>query len=123
MPGRYTFDGALLRLTFEDETPLDDVRQLMDDALADPICSPRPNLLVDMRGSTSFAKLSAEGVRRGAAIFAERHEELGARFAVVTATPVQYGLMRMDEATADFGDLEIQIFGDIEEAMRWAGSD
>ncbi len=123
MPGRYFFESGLLRLTFEGETPLSAVEGLLDEALSDPACPPRPCILSDLRGSTSVSRLSGQEMRQAVDVFAARREQLGGKFAVVTQSGVQYGVMRMGSAYSELADLELRVFESEATALDWLLAD
>ena len=119
MPGRYFFESGLLRLTFEGETPLSAVEGLLDEALSDPACPPRPYILSDLRGSTSVSRLSGDEMKQAVDVFAARREQLGGKSAVVTQAGVQFGVMRMGSAYSEFADLELRVFESEATALEW----
>ena len=125
MPGRYSFQSRVLRLSFEGETSLDALEALLDHALSNPLCPPKPLILSDVRRSTSVRGLAGSGVRKGVRLFAERHERLGGKFAIVTQPGVQYGVMRMASVYSEDAGLELRVFETEEPALEWllAGCD
>ena len=123
MPGRYFFESGLLRFVFEGETSLSAMEALLEEALSDPACPPRPFLLSDLRGSTSVSRLSNEEMREAVGVFAARREQLGEKCAVVAQAGVQYGVMRMGGAYSDFANLEMRVFESEAAALEWLVAD
>ena len=119
MPGRYYFESRVLRLSFEGETSLVALEALLDQALSSPICPPKPLVLSDLRRSTSIGRLAGSGVREAVRLFAERHERLAGKFAVVTQAGVQFGVMRMASAYSETAGLELRVFQTEEPALEW----
>ena len=119
MPGRYSFESRVLRLSFEGETSVVALEALLDYALSSPECPPKPLILSDLRRSTSVERLRDWEVREGVGLFAERHERLGGKFAVVTQAGVQFGVMRMAGAYSDIAGLGLRVFETEEPALEW----
>lgn len=121
MPGRYAFGPGLLRIWFEGETSLRAVAALLDAALSDPACPPRPVVLNDMRGSTSLGKRSGPEMREAVGLFEARRDLLGNRFAILTSSPLQFGMMRIAGAYSENVGFELEIFEHESPALEWLG--
>ncbi len=52
-------------------------------------------------------------------LFAERHERLGGKFAVVTQAGVQVGVMLMASVYSEDAGLELRVFESEEPALEW----
>ena len=110
MPGRYSFESRVLRLSFEGETSLVALEALLDRALSSPACPPKPLILSDLRRSTSIGRLGGSGVIDGVRLFAERHERLAGKFAAITQAGAPFGVMRMAGAYSNIAGLELRVF-------------
>ena len=119
MPGRYSFESRVLRLSFEGETSLVALEALLDRALSSPTCPPKPFVLSDLRRSTSVGRLPGSEMREAVRLFAERHERLGGKFAAVTQAGLQFGVMRMASAYSEAAGLELRVFETEEPALEW----
>jgi len=119
VPGSYSIEGDILRLTFVGDTEMDEVEAVVDAALADPTLPPMPYVLTDMRGSTSVTKRTQDEMRRGADIFASRGERLENKHAVLATDPTRYGMMRMASAFAESAGLEVRVFTEEADALEW----
>jgi len=123
MPGRYSFETGMLRLSFEGDTSLSALGALLDEALADPECPTTPGVLVDLRQSTSIGQRSGDEMRTGAGLFQERADRLSGRMSVITHAGVQYGVMRMAGAYADGMGVEVGVFETESAAVEWLAAD
>ena len=118
MPGSYFFDGDLLCLTFVGDTPVSEVEAVLDAALEDPACPVRPNLMSDLRRSTSIAGRTSDEIRVTVGMIAQRKERLG-RFALVTTPGARFAMMRMASAFAEASGMETGVFTDEASAVQW----
>jgi len=121
MPGSYRFYGEILVMTFEGETSVAQVEELVTTALLDPMCPVRPNVLSDLRASTSIAARPWSELQAAVGIFGGRRSQLGARYALLTESGVQFGVMRMAEALAEYVGMETMVFTDEPSAIAWLG--
>ena len=119
MPGQFSFEAQILRLSFRGETSLEALAELLDRALADPKCPPRPLVLSDLRGSTSIKRRPSDEMKTAVALFSERGAKLADRFAVVALGGVQYGVMRTASAYSEHEGMEVRIFEDDDAAKDW----
>ena len=118
MPGRYSFDSHVLRLSFEGDS-LVALEALLDQALSSPLCPPKPMVLSDLRRSTSLGALSGSGIQQAVRLFADRLERLGGKCAIVTQPGVQFGVMRMATVYAEERGLQLNVFEAEESALEW----
>lgn len=121
MPGQYSFKSPLLRLSFEGKTSLSALEVLLEKALSDPSCPTRPVVLADMRRSTSIPERTGDEMRQAVDLFNARRDRLGEKFAILTQTAVQYGMMQIAGAYSDNRDLELRIFEHEAAAIEWLG--
>ncbi len=119
MPGRYYIESQVLRLAFDGDTPLQDIAKLLDTALDDPTCPSRPNLLSDLRQSTSVRVRSNEEMKEAVELFVRRGDKLGTRLAVLVQPGLQYGMMRMAEAYSNLKGMQLGVFEDEPAALQW----
>jgi hypothetical protein len=86
---------------------------------------PTTNVLWDFRRITG-SRISSEEVEKVVA-FLRKHKgkRLNGKTALVAATDLDYGLSRVGEAYAAYGDLgwEIRAFRSMEEALDWIDED
>ena len=87
--------------------------------LADPRFRPSMKLLSDMRG-IERVQVTAGGIRRLVHEESSHAHELAARrLAIVTDSPVAYGMARMYQMLAENAGGAIQVFRRIEDATAW----
>ena len=118
LPGSYSFDGDVLCLKFVGETPLSEVEAVLEAALEDSACPARPNLMGDLRASTSIATRTSDEMRTSVLIFADRRERFG-KYAVVTTPGARFGMMRMTSVFAEAYGMETGVFTDEASALQW----
>lgn len=121
MPIKYSFGPGLLRLSFEGENQIAVADAILDEALSDPSCPDRPVVLLDFRRSISVSGRSSGEVREGVSLFLSRREQFTNRFAIVTQSQLQFGLMRMASAYSDTPGTEVRVFQDEAPALVWLG--
>ena len=119
MAGHYAFEGAVLRLTFEGVTPIEDLERLLDAALDDPSCPPRPFVLSDMTESTSVETRTGQEMKDAVGIFHARADRFAGKFAIVTASAIQYGVMRIAGAYSARAGMDLGVFRSEAEALEW----
>ena len=91
--------------------------------LADSRYRPSMKLLSDMRG-IERVQVTAGGIRRLVHEESAHAAELTARrLAIVTDSPVAYGMARMYQMLAENAGGAIQVFRRIDEAMAWLQSE
>jgi hypothetical protein len=91
--------------------------------LADPRFRSSMKLLSDMRG-IERVEVTAGGIRRLVHEESSHASELAARrLAIVTDSPVAYGMARMYQMLAENTGGAIQVFRQIEEATAWLQSE
>jgi len=91
--------------------------------LADPRFRPSMKLLSDMRG-IERVQVTAGGIRRLVHEESSHSADLAARrLAIVTDSPVAYGMARMYQMLAENVGGAIQVFRRIEDATAWLRSE
>ena len=80
--------------------------------LQDPDCDPAFGRLSDLTGATDF-RVSAAGMLQA-------YLNVGVRRAVVASDqPAGTGLAQLIQTARDFGDENLKVFNDLEDARRW----
>ena len=118
MPGSYSFKEDLLCLAFVGKTPLTEVEQLLDQALADPACPIRASALVDVRRSTSVPERTADEVQAAVHLFEQRRDRFD-KYAILTTYGARFAMMRMARAYGESAGMELAVFTEEVEAMHW----
>ena len=118
MPASYAFDDGVLWIAFVDKTPLTEIEQLLDQALADPSCPLLPSTLVDVRRSASLPERTADEVQAAVGLFEQRRDRF-ARHAILTTYGARFAMMRMAGAYGESAGLELGVFTEEVEARRW----
>ena len=119
MAVEYSFGPRLIHLSFHGETSVSTLERVLDEALDDPACPPLPEIVVDIRHSTSVGERSSDELRSGARLFAARQDRLGRRSAVIAEPGFQFGLMRMTGSYAEGSGRQVGVFSSEGEALAW----
>jgi len=94
------------------------LRDALASARAHPESRPGMPLLLDLRGDPTNAHY--EDIRWRLHILEEMRQQLGPRWAVLTGPgPGGEGVSRMVAAFSEAGGLDVRIFGEKDEALRW----
>lgn len=120
MPIRHAVDprAGVARFTVSGEFTLADMQAAVDRLAADPIYRPGMPILSDHRAIARPA--SAEEVAGLVSHVADHGPVFaGARMAIVAASAASYGMMRMLSTLAEDVPMEIAVFLDVDEALRW----
>lgn len=123
MPFHLGVEPHLLRITLEGEISVADLAGLAKIVAETEARYQRyPDQLVDLTAVEDFGIAFPDVLARAEA---RRRRALpnAIRCAIVTATPVQYGLGRMYEALLNHPQIEVQVFRDHGAALRWLGLD
>ena len=88
--------------------------------MSDPAYRPGLDTLLDLSGTPSTPSLAQ--LQEIATYIDRRAESVGRKkIAVVTTTPVTYGVARQFQALTDTGPLTVKVFGARGDAMEWLG--
>ncbi|HWE43845.1 MAG TPA: STAS/SEC14 domain-containing protein [Gemmatimonadaceae bacterium] len=122
MPVIYEFHGSIvaIRLTGSYETA--DVRAALHRALDDPRCPRAAGLLLDIRGSQSISRRTANEVRAMAQFIASHADRFGRRLALLADTDAAFGLMRLGAVIIEQQGVETSVFRHPADAEEWLGS-
>ena len=83
----------------------------------DPSFARGVGTIIDIRDSES--ERTHEEIRQIAKLLGEQRGKTGDRLAVVVSDALHYGLGRMFAAYAEFRDLSVEVFTNLEDANRW----
>jgi len=123
MPVSYEIRDAVLRLNLDGEYEPESVLQTFLDAIADPKCPKRVDLLVDVSRSASLAKRAPGEIQTVAESLGPFGERIGGRCAIVANDDLQFGLTRMGSAYSGSVGVDVQVFRDPEAALAWLAAD
>jgi hypothetical protein len=121
MPISYEIDevNGWVRMVGSGVITDDEVLAYRQSLVADPRFHPSMKLLSDMRGIESV-QVTAGGIRRLVHEESTHAQQLAARrLAIVTDSPVAYGMARMYQMLAENAGGAIQVFRRVEEATAW----
>jgi hypothetical protein len=123
MPVSCTIRESVLVLTLAGDYSFGEPERAVSAAIANPQFHPGMALLIDAR--LSRMRRSSEEFRERAAWMASlRRQGISSRCAIVISSqPHQYGLARMAGTYLDFHGMALEIFMDLEEALRWLCTD
>jgi hypothetical protein len=121
MPVRYSFEGNLFRMDLEGHYTPQEMMETLEAGLADPLLPADARFLLDVRESAELARRSAELIRTIAEFFAVRAERLGNCCAILTGSPVQYGLARVGASAIESLGVNVEVFSSLDEAVSWLG--
>jgi hypothetical protein len=115
----WQFRGSVLVLTLVGKYTFEEPIQAVTDAIGNPQFRAGTSLLIDARRSET--RRSSEEFRARAYWMASLVSQgISRRFAIViNSQPHQYGLARMAGIYLDLQEMTLEIFSDLEEAMRW----
>jgi hypothetical protein len=119
MPVAYEFDNDVILLRLVGKYTTSDLKSAILDALDDARLPERPVLLFDLRESRSLQDRTADEVRDMAHFLASHGRRFGNRLAMVTASDLAFGLMRLGAVTAETGGLAAEVFRDMGAAKEW----
>lgn len=95
---------------------LEETRQIVDAAIADPLYEPAFNFLVDVREADSP---NMEDAKVFMAFLGSRAEELQGRIAVVVSDILHFGMARMGSIVTESQGIRMRAFQDIGKAEAW----
>ena len=121
MPVRYSFEGRLFRIDLEGSYTPQDMMESLEAGLADPLFPEDARFLLDVRESNELAQRPAEQIRTIAEFFALRAERVGNCCAILTGSPVQYGLARVGAAAIESLGVDVEVLSSFDEALTWLG--
>lgn len=119
MPVSFSFDGRIVVMRGAGEYTVDDLKRTILQARGHPDCPPAPLMMFDLTDSASLGGRTAADVKQMAAFLGRERERFGAKLAMVVASDVAYGLMRMGAAHAEAGGVHPAVFRDREAARGW----
>ena len=120
MPVTYAFRDDVLEVQASGSYAPVEVEQAIRLALVDPARPALRALLYDVRASNEIGSRTTPEVRQAVAFFESLSHEVGRRIALLAATDVGYGVMRMVAAWAEARNLDAAVFRDADEAFAWA---
>ena len=94
-----------------------DMMETLDTALSDPLFPDNARFLLDVRESAELAHRPADQIRTIAEYFAVHAARVGNCCAILTNSPVQYGLGR----AAGTMIVDRKVFMSIDAALAWLG--
>lgn len=119
-PGTYRIDSdeGIVYISGTEVASLTEWTNFLDSILADPAFRPGFCLISDRRNmqSTPPAGYARDLADR---IVARRDRLKGARWAIVVNSTVSYGLGRLIELSIEDAGVEMHVFNDYEEGLRW----
>ena len=114
---QYQIKGTVLTLKVAPEG-FAELRSALRAAATDPRARPRMPLLIDLRTEANGVRY--EDVRYRVEIMAEMRHQFGPRWAIVTGTQaVPVGVGRMFAAFSEIEGLDVGMFADEDDAIRW----
>ena len=120
MPVTYAFRGELLEVRAVGTYTVSAVKEAFRLALAEPARPTLRALLYDVRESAVVGSRTTPEVREVVAFFDELGDQVGRRVALLAATDVGYGVMRMVAGWAEGCGFAVGVFRDPDEAFDWA---
>ena len=119
MPVAYEFDNDVILLRLVGKYTTSDLKSSILDALDDARLPQRPVLLFDLRESQSLQDRTADEVRDMGRFLAAHGRRFGNRLAMVTASDLAFGLMRLGAVAAEAGGVAAEVFRDMGAAKEW----
>jgi len=101
----------------------EEMMETLEAALADPLFPADARFLLDVRESEELAQRPAEQIRTIAEFFAVRAGRVGKCCAILTGSPVQYGLARLGASACEALGVKVGVFSSADEALIWLGLD
>ena len=120
MPVLYAFRGGVLELRAIGSYAPSEVAEAFRLALGDPARPVLRALLYDVRKSEMVGSRTTPEVREAVAFFDSLGTQVGRRVALLAASDVGYGVMRMVAGWAEGRGIEVAVFRDPDEALAWA---
>jgi hypothetical protein len=119
MPVSCEIRGSILVVTLVGDYSFEEPVQAVMSAIADPDFHAGTSLLIDSRLSKT-SRNSEDFRERARWMGTLRDHGLSSRFAIVISPkPHQFGMARMAATHLDLKGLELEIFTDMDEALRW----
>ncbi|NKB33737.1 MAG: hypothetical protein GKR91_11625 [Pseudomonadales bacterium] len=115
----YSFEKSFFILCGVDEYTTVDLKEKLEDAIADPQFPDDAMFILDVTASKSLSERSNPDVEDMAAFLSSRSDRYGNSCAIVAKRPLHYGLMRMGSAIAEFHGMRTAVFETLEEAKTW----
>jgi hypothetical protein len=117
MPIQYQIKGTVLTLKVAREG-FAELRSALHAAETDPRARPGMSLLIDARTEANGVRY--DDVRYRVDIMAQMRDHFGPRWAIVTGTQsVPVGVGRMFAVFSEIEGLQVGMFADEEDAIRW----
>lgn len=117
MAVQYEIENGVLILRLAEEG-FSHLRVALRAATEDPAARPAMPLLLDLRGEPRNVRY--EDVRWRTEILAEMREQFGPRWAFLTdLDPARRGIARMFRVFSEVEGLDVGLFTDQDEAVRW----
>jgi hypothetical protein len=120
MPVTYAFRAQVLEVRAIGDYAVSEVEAAFRLALAEPARPTLCALLYDVRESTGVGSRTTADVREAVEFFDELGHQVGRRIALLAATDVGYGVMRMVAGWAEGCGFDVGVFRDPDEAFAWA---
>lgn len=119
MPVTYRFDSSIVLIEMAGEYPLDEIRQTLVNALADPGRPANSSLLINLTESQSIHKRSQGELQSAAQFLASLAQRFKNRIAFVSSKDLPFGLARMVSVGAEELGIETEVFRTMDEARKW----
>ena len=119
MPVSYVIEGDVLRLVMEGTYSPEDIKQGFADAFEDPRRPEHPRFVFDVSRSEILAERSTDEIKAMARFLSAHADRFGMRCAALVSRPIQYGLSRMGAAFTGSREVEVGVFGSLDDAVAW----
>jgi hypothetical protein len=122
MPVRYWFEANIFRMEMEGEYSIQDAIDCFDEAFMDPAFPANARFLLDVSRADSLVRHTNSEMQQVLEHFILRSDRVGRKCALVAESPVNYGKMRMAAAWGQDQNVDVRVFRDQGEAVRWLKS-
>lgn len=122
MPVTYSLDGNVLVMRMAGEYLLVEIRIALAAALDEADSRVVTGLLLDLSDSQSIASRSLGDITSIVGFLAYHAHAYGRRAALVAATDVAYGVLRLADVDFEAAGIETKVFRSVEEGMSWLQS-
>ena len=119
MPVSHHFDSNIVVIEMIGEYSVKDLRTVIINSFADPLCPKNPILMIDLGRSKSIYERSSQTINAMAAFIATYGKKFNNRLALVAPDDLTFGLMRMSSVSADSFGVDVIIFRTYNEARKW----
>ncbi len=119
MPIKYHYDGNLVLLELTGEYTQEELKASFLQEITKPTYPKDAMFLIDVTGSRSFEMRTHEQVRKMGVFLAKHKGTYIRKCAALVSSDVQYGLSRMGAAYSQMAGLDIKVFIEAGDAMKW----